>query len=162
MSTKIDPLVHFVSCTPIDNTLVCDCGIGTGGCHFRVVREARWGIWADPMSTARVALGAKKVTAWGRMVSKCSTARKVTTSARGQSGRTARTSARSVITLTLVNLSARAASRRKAAFLWLDSIIVKWMLRRPHFQGKGGESGAGADVEDTRSTVLSTQYLVPS
>src|ERR1019366_9046421 len=69
--------------TPIDNTLVCDWGTGIGGCHCRVVRVARWGIWAAPISRARVAWGARKVTVWGRMVSKCSTARRVTTSAWG-------------------------------------------------------------------------------
>jgi hypothetical protein len=34
--------------------------------------------------------------------------------------------------------------------------------RGPDFQGKGGESGAGADVEDARSAVASTQYPVAS
>src|SRR6266849_3718098 len=32
----------------------------------------------------------------------------------------------------------------------------------PELQGKGGESGAGADVEDVRSAVVSGQWLVVS
>src|SRR5229473_4429504 len=110
-------LSHFYSRTPIDNTLVSDWGIGIGGCHFMVLRVVRWGIWVAPISSARVAWGARRVKAWGRMVLKCSTARRVTTSVRGKSGRAARASARSVITVMLVNVSARATSLRKAAFL---------------------------------------------
>src|ERR1700676_1342112 len=105
------------TCTPIDNTLVCDCGTGIVGRHFMVARVVRRGIWAAPISRARVPLGARRGTAWGGMVSKGSTARGVTTSVGGKSGRAARTSARSVITLMLVNVRARATSRRKAAFL---------------------------------------------
>src|SRR6267378_2027725 len=114
-------VVPLYSGIPIDNTLVCDFGTGIGGHHFIVVTGVRRGSWAAPISRARVPLRARRVTAWGRMASKCSTARRVTTSARGKSGRAARTSARSVITLMLVNVSARATSRRKVAFLLFDS-----------------------------------------
>ncbi len=88
-----------------------------GGCHFRGVRVFRRGSWEAPISRARVPLGERKGRTWGRMVSKWPTARRVTTSAWGESGREDRTSARSVITWMSVKVSARAASRRKAAFL---------------------------------------------
>src|SRR5580658_6685791 len=104
-------------CTPIDNTLECDCGISIGGYHFRDVRGARRGIWAVLINKARRPLGARKVTAWGRMVSKRSTARRVTTSAWEKSVSATTASARSMITLTSVNVRARATSFRKAAFL---------------------------------------------
>ena len=35
-------------------------------------------------------------------------------------------------------------------------------VRGPEFQGKGGESGAGADVEDAGRTVVSGQWSVVS
>src|ERR1019366_1539998 len=103
--------------TPIDKTLVCDCGTGIGGCQSKVARVVRGGIGAAPMSKARVALGARRATVWRRMASNRSTARKVTTWARGKPGRATRVWSRSAITLMLVNVSARATSRRKAAFL---------------------------------------------
>ena len=56
-------VVPLYSCTPIANTLVRDCGMGIGGCHFMVVTAARRGTWAAPISRARVPLGARKVTA---------------------------------------------------------------------------------------------------
>ena len=34
-------------------------------------------------------------------------------------------------------------------------------MRGPELQGKGGESGAGSDVENARSGVASTRYPVP-
>src|ERR1700674_3072306 len=87
---------HFSQRTPIDNTLVRDCGTGICGHHFRAVRVVRWGIWAAPISRARVALGAMSITAWGRIAANCSTARRVTTLRPGESGRGGRTSARAV------------------------------------------------------------------
>jgi hypothetical protein len=97
--------------------LAWDWGMGMGGCHFRVVRVVRWGSWADPISKAMIPRGARKAAAWGRILSKCSTARRVTRSARKSFWRVARDSARSLITLILVNVSARVTSRRKVAFL---------------------------------------------
>src|ERR1017187_7496520 len=84
--------------------------------HFRSVRVKTWGIWGVVISRARVPFGARKVTALGRTVSKRSTARRVTTSA-WEVRLGARAWARPVNTLMLVNVSARATSRRKTAFL---------------------------------------------
>src|SRR5277367_4052881 len=106
---SVNDYFPLLSLVPIDNTLLCDFGTLIGVCHIRGVRAVRSGIWAVPISTARLACGARKVAAWGRMVSKRSTARRVTMSNAGKSfpARCARVSARSVFTLMLVNVRAR-------------------------------------------------------
>src|SRR5208282_2539306 len=101
---------------PMSNTLECDFGTLIWACHFRLVWANTWRIWGVVISKARVPLAARKVTAWGRMVSKRSTARRVTTSA-WERRVGARAWTRPVNTLMLVNVSARATSRRKTAFL---------------------------------------------
>ena len=74
------------------------------------------GSWSELIRRASLAEGARNLIAMGRMASKFSTARSVTTSA--WAGLVvARVSARSEITLTLVNVRDRAASRRKVDFL---------------------------------------------
>ena len=99
-----------------DTNFVLDSGTLSWRVDFRSGMVFSRDSWAVVINMARVPLGAKKVTALGRMVSRRSTARRVTTSA-WELRRGARTSARPVITLMLVNVSARATSLRKAAFL---------------------------------------------
>ena len=118
---------HFID--PIATTLLCDCGT------FMLVQltegsDRRSSNWAEVARTASWALRARNLEARGRILLNFSTARKVTTSAgwkvgflagsavpAGEGRRLATDSARSAITSTSVNVSARAASRRKAAFL---------------------------------------------
>src|ERR1700674_5471823 len=78
---------HFSQGTPIDNTLVRDCGTGICGHHFRAVRVVRWRTCPAPISRARVALGAMSITAWGRVAANCSTAPGTTILHPGASGR---------------------------------------------------------------------------
>ena len=106
-----------------------------------------------------MAFAARKVAAWGRMVSKCSTALRVTTSAWGWSLRVRMVSARSVITLMLVNVSARDTSFRKADFLWLDSIRVRWISGAQIFRGRAGNP-APEPMSRTRLPVAGCQLPV--
>ena len=73
--------------------------------------------------------GASRVVACFKVWSNFSTALKVTQSALGKLGLAATASARSVLTSTLastfVNVRVLIISRRNAAFLWLDSIMVR-------------------------------------
>ena len=67
---------------PITSTLECDCGILIGRRHTTAgARSGRAWDWLEPMSRARRAAAARNLMARGRMVSKRSTARRVTTSA---------------------------------------------------------------------------------
>lgn len=68
--------------------------------------------WDEAMSRATRPDGARRVAAVGRMLAKRSTARTVTTSNEDDG----RVSARTFCISTLVNVRARVASRRKAAF----------------------------------------------
>lgn len=97
------------------NTLECDCGTLIWALHFMVVTEWRWGSWEELIRRARIPPGGRKAAAWGRMALKCSTARRVTTS--GGASSACMASARAVITLMFVNVSARATSRRNVDFL---------------------------------------------
>src|SRR5437870_3040345 len=100
----------------IDNTLDWDSGIRIVAAGWKSgARIWRAGSWLDPISRARRPDGLTRRAATGRIASKRSTARRVTTSAAGVVS--VRVSARAVITLTSVNVRARITSRRKAAFL---------------------------------------------
>src|ERR1035437_10671006 len=68
------------------------------------------------------------------MAAKCSTARRVTTS----KVLAVRVSARAFCILTSVNVRARVTSRRKAAFLWLDSIRVTERCGDQSLMGRPG------------------------
>ena len=102
---------------PSSNTLEFDCGMGMGVFHFRVAWLDGRGSWEAPIRRARVPSLVRKFTATGRMASKCSTALNVTSLVRGKSVWAERASARSLITLMLVNVSARDTSLRNADFL---------------------------------------------
>ena len=88
------------------------------------------------MRRERRPVGARKRAASGTIFSKRSTARRVTRKAGGTRWR--RISARSAITFISVNARVRPASRRKAAFLWLDSIRVSEMWGAQIFRGRAG------------------------
>ena len=103
---------HFPSRTIIDNTLELEFGRGMGADGRKLVTEFRAGRWLELIRRARRPAGATKEAATGRIVSKRSTARRVTTSAW-----VVRVSARAEVILMSVNVSARASSRRKVAFL---------------------------------------------
>ena len=100
----------------IDKTLDCDFGTGIVAASRKSGAKVwRPGSWLDPMSRASRPDGLTRRAAMGRIASKRSTARRVTTSAAGVMS--ARVSARAVITLTSVNIRVRTTSRRKVAFL---------------------------------------------
>jgi len=114
--------------------------------------------WQVPMRMANLPPVVKRRVAMGSMASKRSTARRVTTSAGatpgpGVAGWT-RVSARAVITFTSVNVSERITSRRKAAFLWFDSIRVSEMAGDQIFSGRPGKP-APEPMSITRTSPLS-------
>ena len=82
-----------------------------------------WGSCDLPISRARRPPRATKAAAIGRIVSKCSTARAVTTSKLAGLF-AARDSARVVCISISVNVMERVTSRRKTDFFWLDSMRV--------------------------------------
>src|SRR5215467_5457158 len=97
-------------------TLDSELGTGMGGGQaIEGVRSINDLSWDAPIRKARRPAGARRLVAIGTMSAKCSTARRVTQAAAGM--RAPRVSARPVITLTSINVRARANSRRKAAFL---------------------------------------------
>ena len=123
---------------------VADLGIGNAFGPVRIAAKlSSLGLLGiELISRARRPDGASSEAATGRMESKRSTARRVTTLKLAGG----RISARAFCISTSVNVRARATSRRNAAFLWFDSISVTDELRRPEFDGEAGESGAGTDV----------------
>ena len=78
------------------------------GSSSRAVRS-----WASPIRRAKRPAGATRVAAVGTIWSKCSTARRVTTSNEA----VGKDSARAVCILMSVNIRVRAISRRKVDFL---------------------------------------------
>ena len=87
---------------------------------------------------ARRPPGARRAAAVGRIAVKRSTARRVTTS--NKVGWLAgNCSARAGTTLMFVNVRARMTSRRKVAFLWLDSISVTAISGAQSFMGMPGK-----------------------
>jgi len=110
--------------------------MGLGSDQDRLGRvEAAWVSWAELIRRARRPCGARRLAALGRTDSKRSTARRVTTS---NFLSAERVSARAVCILMSVNVSARATSRRKVAFLWLDSISVRDMCGAQSLMGMPG------------------------
>src|ERR1700733_9167612 len=120
-------LPHLVD--PSATILLCDLGTCMVA-HSTEGSDRRPSNWAELTRTASWALRARNLEARGRILLNLSTARKVTTSAGwkvgflaepalplGEGRRAATDSARSAITSTSVNVSARIASRRNAAFL---------------------------------------------
>src|SRR5208337_2411448 len=73
---------HFARCSPIANSLECDCGICTVR-HCRLGMALRLDCGAELTRRAKRPCGARKLAARGRVLSNFSTARKVTTSAGG-------------------------------------------------------------------------------
>src|SRR5580658_1146290 len=107
-------------------------GTGSDQARFGTVERA-WACWAVLIRRARRPVGATNDAAVGRMASKRSTARRVTTWKVVE-----RVSARAFCILTLVNVRARVTSRRKAAFLWLDSTRVREICGAQSFMGRPG------------------------
>src|ERR1700733_1358961 len=142
---------------PSSNTLALELGIGVR--HVRDVLGISFGSWDAPISRARVDWPARNLRAWGKMASRCSTALRVTTSAWGRSGRAEISSARSLITLMLVNVRARDTSFRKADFLLLDSIRVRWISGAQIVRGRAGNP-APEPISRTRVPVAGRQLLV--
>src|ERR1700679_2952926 len=107
-----------------------DSGMDMGDCQTKLGRmDWAWVNCEEAIRRARRPEGAKSAAAVGRILEKRSTARRVTTS-KVAGGRV---SARAFCILMSVNVRARVSSRRKVAFLWLDSIKRRgqfWV--RPH------------------------------
>src|SRR5277367_542681 len=99
-----------------------ELGMGSGRSQARLGRVERVdSSWEFEMRRARRPWGARRLAATGRTLGRRSTARRVTTS-KVDGGRV---SARTFFILMSVNVRARATSRRKIAFFWLDSIRVR-------------------------------------
>src|SRR5271167_1905395 len=129
--------------------------------------QVRWGrvervvsSWAEAISRARRALGASSLAAAGRTLAGRSTARRVTTS-KVDGGMVW---ARAFFILMSVNVMARATSRRKVAFFWLDSIRVRAMLGAQSFMGMPGKPAPEptSATRSTRSLVVSRWSLATS
>jgi hypothetical protein len=125
-----------IAFVPIARTRLAERGIGMGSGQTSSGAKL-WACvsWAKPIRRARRPPGATRRAAIGRTVSKCSTARRVTTSA----GRLESASARPGKTLMFVNVKLRVTSRRKVAFFWLDSIRVTSMSGAQIFIGRPGK-----------------------
>ena len=124
------------SLTPIARMRLAERGIGSGGVQVNVgVRSWACASWAWLIRSARRPLGATKRAAMGRILSKCSTARRVTASAGGLG----KLSARPENTSMFVNVICRMISRRKVAFFWLDSIRVRSILGAQILMGRPGK-----------------------
>src|ERR1039458_10300965 len=120
---------------PMSKILERECGIGAGADQVRSGSvERAWSCWAELIRRARRPEWATSPTAVGRIASKRSTARRVTVSKTVP----VRVSARAICILTSVNVSARATSRRNAAFLWSDSISVREMSGEDCFEALDG------------------------
>jgi len=110
-------------------------GIGMGSDQIRAGRVAwAWVSWASPISRARRPWGAERLAATGRIDWNRSTARRVTSWKLADGS----DSARAFCILMSVNVRARATSRRKAAFLWLDSIRVREISGAQSLRGMPG------------------------
>ena len=98
----------------------------------------------EPIRRARRPASPTRLAATGRMVSKRSTARRVTTSnvVVSEVGLSSvvreADSMRVFCILTSVNVRARVISRRKVAFLWLDSMRVREMCGAQSLKGMPG------------------------
>ena len=94
-----------------------------------------WAMWTCgvAINRARRPVGDTRAAAMGSIFSKCSTARRVTTS-----NLVWMDSARVICISTSVNVRARVISRRKVAFLWLDSIRVRDRAGFQIFRGRPG------------------------
>ncbi len=98
--------------------------------------------------------GATRLEAMGRMFSKRSTARSVTTSKRVW---LREVSARTFSISTSVNVRARLTSRRNAAFLWFDSMSVREICGAQSFMGRPGKP-----APEPRSATLVLALVLPS
>ena len=110
--------------------------MGMGGLQLTCGRVERVASsWEKAIRRAKRPEGARRLAAVGRTFGKRSTARRVTTS-KVDGGRV---SARAFCILMSVNVRARATSRRKVAFLWLDSMRVRAMLGAQSLMGMPGK-----------------------
>jgi len=111
-----------------------------------------------PIRRARRPPGFSRLAATGSISTKCSTARRVTMS-KLDGGRV---SARVFCILTSVNVRERAVSRRKAAFLWLDSMSVRAMFGTQSLMGIPGkpapEPRSATVTRLATSKALNTEY----
>ena len=120
--------------------------MGIGGSQVMLGRvERAASCWEEAIRRARRPVGATRRAAIGRMFSKRSTARRVTTS-KVDGGRV---SARTFCISMSVNVRARVTSRRKVAFFWLDSIRVRAISWGPEFYWDSWEACTGAYVCDS-------------
>src|SRR5246500_2529784 len=92
------------------------------------------GSWVWLIRSTKRPLGATRLAATGKIDSKRSTARRVTTAKDAR----ARDSARAVRILTSVNVRARATSLRNVAFFWFDSIKVNEISGAQSLMGMPG------------------------
>ncbi len=113
--------------------------MGSGGCQLRL-GKVEWALSSceELIRRAMRPPGARRVAAVGRISVKRSTALKVTTSKRVGSV-VVSCSARAGNTLMFVNVRARMTSRRKVAFLWLDSISATAVSGAQSFMGMPGK-----------------------
>ena len=110
-----------------------EAGTGVGSVHAKSVKAETLFVWADVIRRANRPAGATKAAATRSTVSKRSTARSVTTSARE-----GKCSARPANTSMDVNVRARQTSRRNATFLLFDSTSVDLMELDQMWMGMPG------------------------
>src|SRR5208282_1194717 len=143
---------------PIRRTRDWDCGMGMGASQVRVGRVERVeATWVEEIRRARRPWGARRLAATGRTSGRRSTARRVTVS-KVCGGRVW---ARAFCILMFVNVRARATSRRKVDFFWLDSINVRDISGAQSFMGMPGKP-APEPRSATRSLVVGRWSLAES
>ena len=137
--------VYFIGCRLVTYWIgdgrsggcaTADWGTGSGAYQEKVGSGCEPGAVAEaPIEEGQAAAGGDQAGGDGEDVAKRSTARRVTTS-KVVAGKGFRRAA--VCILTFVNVRARMTSRRKAVFLWLDSIRVREMCGAQSLMGMPG------------------------